>query len=203
MGLSYKWPMHSSLKINDQVRSWHSFAWNHLGQHFSTLNMYRNRLEHLLKHRLLGPSPEIFVWDGAWEFVFLTIPQMMLVLLVEGVSFKNQWPMASPLTLSKSQNPSDGLNTRMFWLTATSLTYNPPTYSSPSSHTDILAAAGMGRHSSSLALSLCLEGSPRYVSRCTSSTSCMLSVNYNPNPSCLILLKFPLSPHPHTTRLIF
>lgn len=61
MGLSHKWSMHSSLKINDQVRSWHSFAWNHRGQHFSTLNIHVSEsLGALIKTQSAGPLPRNF-----------------------------------------------------------------------------------------------------------------------------------------------
>lgn len=108
--------------------------------------------------------------------------------------------MASPLTLSKSQNSLNGLNTAMIWLTATPLSYNPSTYSIPSNHTGVLAAAGVFRHPSSLVLSLCLEGS--LFQWCTSSTLCMISVRFPINLIKIITLtpavssysNFPLFP---------
>lgn len=40
-----------------------------------------------LKHR----HTQTYFWDEAWEFAFLKVSQVMLMLLVQGPNFENHW----------------------------------------------------------------------------------------------------------------
>lgn len=56
----------------------HSLIISLVKSEFSNLSVYQNHLEVLLKHKLLGSSPQVLiqkVGGGAWEFAFHIIPR--------------------------------------------------------------------------------------------------------------------------------
>lgn len=119
------------IMTNDQVRSWHSFAWNHLGQYFSKLNRHENHLEYLLKHRWLGSTfRNVGLGIGPANFIFLIISQVILMMLVQRPHFVTQRPDGFLLHSEETPKSFNGLKILMIWLTATYLTWNLyPAYS--------------------------------------------------------------------------